>query len=88
MDVTDLIDYNVKLLNPAHLDASFFCLSKHDPTAGFVFDASKVAGQTYPEQASSPTGKRVSNRSHKHKTEHRRGRKLRALPILGLALCL
>lgn len=86
MDVTDLIDYNVKLLNPAHLATSFFYLSKHDHSVGFVFDASKVAGQTYPERASSPTGKRVSNCSHKHKTEHRRGRKLQVLPNLGLAL--
>ncbi|KAJ4356195.1 uncharacterized protein N0V89_004225 [Didymosphaeria variabile] len=51
MDVTDMVDYNVEFLNPTDLTSSFFCLSKTDPSAGFAFDASKVAGQTYPEQA-------------------------------------
>ncbi|KAL5459218.1 hypothetical protein PMIN06_002885 [Paraphaeosphaeria minitans] len=50
MDVTDMVNYNLQLLNPTSLMSSFFCLSKIDPSIGFAFDASKVAGQTYPEQ--------------------------------------
>ncbi|PVI06831.1 DNA/RNA polymerase [Periconia macrospinosa] len=53
MDVTDIIEYNVGLLNHHNLAASYFCLSKQDPTAGFSYDASRVAGQTYPEADSS-----------------------------------
>ncbi|KAF2741071.1 DNA/RNA polymerase, partial [Polyplosphaeria fusca] len=54
MDVSDLISYNVGLLNPNHLPHSFFCLSKNDPAAGFAFDASSDAGTVYPhpDQAS------------------------------------
>jgi hypothetical protein len=58
MDVTDMVNYNVQLLNPTDLTSSFFCLSKTDPSIGFAFDASKVAGQTYPEQADTSSGKR------------------------------
>ena len=47
MDVSDIIDYNVALLNH-DLVNSFFCLSKHDPTLGFEFNAAQVAGNTYP----------------------------------------
>ena len=57
MDVTDLVDYNVSLLNYNDLTNSFFCLSKNDPTAGFQFDASRVAGNVYPEEANDPAGK-------------------------------
>ena len=60
MDVTDLVDYNVALLDPTHLSTSFFHLSKNDPAIGFAFDASKIAGHTYPEQAIGPTGKHDS----------------------------
>jgi hypothetical protein len=49
MDVSDIIEYNVGLLNPNDLDNSWFCLKKDDPTAGFAYDASIVAGHTYPE---------------------------------------
>ena len=47
MDVSDIVDYNVDLLNH-DLTHSFFCLSKHDPTLGFEFNAAEVAGHTYP----------------------------------------
>lgn len=50
MEVSDIIDYNVGLLNTNHLSNSFFCLSKDDPTAGFAFDASTVTGNTFPEK--------------------------------------
>lgn len=44
MDVTDLIEFNVGLLNRNALPDSFFCLSRDDPEKGFVFDASAIAG--------------------------------------------
>jgi DNA polymerase iota len=49
MDITDVVDYNVGLLNENGLVNSFFCTSKTDPTVGFPFDASSMAGHTYPE---------------------------------------
>lgn len=49
MDVTDLVSYNIGLLNPNNLTESFFCLSKSDPAIGFAYDAASVAGHTYPE---------------------------------------
>ncbi|KAF2036145.1 DNA/RNA polymerase [Setomelanomma holmii] len=49
MDVSDIIEYNASILNANNLRHSFFCLSKHDPTVGFPFDATIVAGHTYPE---------------------------------------
>lgn len=53
-----MVNYNLELLNPTDLTSSFFCLSKTDPSLGFAFDASKVAGQTYPGQADASSGKR------------------------------
>ncbi|KAK5257151.1 hypothetical protein LTR16_001483 [Cryomyces antarcticus] len=51
MDVTDIIDYNLDLLNGNDLLNSFFHLSKDDPTLGFGFDGSKYIGHTYPAVA-------------------------------------
>jgi DNA polymerase iota len=48
MDVTDIVDYNQNLLNPNDLRHSFFCLDRNDPTVGFAFDATAIAGQAYP----------------------------------------
>lgn len=48
LDVTDIVDYNLKLLNPHDLKHSFFCLSRNDPTVGFPFDATAIAGHVYP----------------------------------------
>lgn len=56
MDVSDMIEYNARLLNPNDLTNSYFCLSKTDPTAGFAYDASQVAGHTYPELSNDTTG--------------------------------
>ncbi|KAI9373800.1 hypothetical protein BJX61DRAFT_501281 [Aspergillus egyptiacus] len=53
MDVTDMITYNAALLNTHDLARSFFHLDRQDPTIGFPFDATKLAGATYPEQADS-----------------------------------
>ncbi|KAH8899514.1 DNA/RNA polymerase [Thozetella sp. PMI_491] len=44
MDVTDLVVYNVDLLNLHALESSFFYLSQDDPTQGFAFDATSFAG--------------------------------------------
>ena len=57
MDVSDIIDYNVGLLNSNDLPNSFFCLSKQDPTTGFCYDASRAVGHTYPELAANALGK-------------------------------
>ena len=52
MDVTDMISYNVELLNHNNLEASFFHLHRDDPTVGFAFNASKGVGSTYPDYGS------------------------------------
>ncbi|KAK8094424.1 hypothetical protein PG997_001109 [Apiospora hydei] len=46
LDVTDMVEYNVQLLNPHALVHSFFQLSEQDPEKGFSFDAiaSHLAG--------------------------------------------
>jgi DNA polymerase iota len=48
MDVTDIIDFNQSLLNPNHLTNSFFHLKKNEPTVGFAFDSTKIAGHSFP----------------------------------------
>ncbi|KAJ5640419.1 hypothetical protein N7528_000044 [Penicillium herquei] len=57
LDVTDMIDYNVNLLNLNDLTTSFFHLDSKDPTLGFEYDATKVVGSTFPE-TSTPTSLR------------------------------
>ncbi|KAG9677486.1 DNA/RNA polymerase, partial [Aureobasidium melanogenum] len=52
LDVTDMIEYNISLLNQNDLSRSFFVLQKDDPTQGFAFDATCYAGPTYPDSAS------------------------------------
>lgn len=52
LDVTDMIEYNISLLNAHDLMQSFFVLQKDDPTQGFAFDATSYAGPTSPENAS------------------------------------
>lgn len=47
MDVTDMVDYNIEVLNKNDLENSFFLLSSSDPTHGFAFDATKIPGHTY-----------------------------------------
>ena len=49
MDVSDIVDYNVAILNPNDLGSSFFQLDRRDPTVGFAFDATAIAGHTYPK---------------------------------------
>ncbi|KAI9718207.1 MAG: hypothetical protein M1812_004197 [Candelaria pacifica] len=58
MDVTDMVAYNVELLNRNDLPHSFFQLSRDDPILGFSYDATSIAGYPYPskntESLSSP----------------------------------
>ncbi|RFU27999.1 hypothetical protein B7463_g8331, partial [Scytalidium lignicola] len=58
LDVTDIVDYNQALLNPHDLPNSFFQLNPSDPTIGFSFDATTIAGHSYPHtlpRKASPT---------------------------------
>lgn len=49
-----MVDYNAELLNRDHLSASFFHLDRDDPTVGFSFDASSVAGHVFPAATALP----------------------------------
>ncbi|KAI5241222.1 DNA/RNA polymerase [Aureobasidium subglaciale] len=51
LDVTDMIDYNISLLNSHDLAHSFFVLEKDDPTQGFAFDATCYEGPTTPNDS-------------------------------------
>ncbi|KAL8381035.1 hypothetical protein RB595_005363 [Gaeumannomyces hyphopodioides] len=48
LDVTDIVAYNLQLLNPHSLAQSFFCLSETNPEIGFAFDATTFAGCVAP----------------------------------------
>ncbi|CZS87994.1 hypothetical protein WAI453_000385 [Rhynchosporium graminicola] len=50
MDVTDICDFNQSLLNQNDLAHSFFQLERDDPTTGFAFDATEIAGHGFPEK--------------------------------------
>lgn len=52
-DATSMVDYNMELLNRHDLKHSFFHVSREDPTQGFNFDATKVAGHTFPKDLAS-----------------------------------
>ena len=43
-----MIDYNLQMLNVHSLHSSFFHLSRNDPTVGFDFDCSTIAGHVMP----------------------------------------
>ncbi|CAA9959804.1 hypothetical protein HRS9139_00851 [Pyrenophora teres f. teres] len=49
--VTDIIDYNVSILNQNDPTNAFFCLVKHDPTVGFPYNAARLMGHLYPRTA-------------------------------------
>lgn len=57
LDVTDMIDYNVSILNSNDLSNAFFCLDRNDPTVGFPYDATQLTGHLYPKTASEHLGK-------------------------------
>lgn len=61
MDVTDMVDYNMEILNRHHLGQSFFQISRDDPTDGFTFDASIVAGHPYPKDYTCETAEFVED---------------------------
>ncbi|KUJ18255.1 DNA/RNA polymerase [Mollisia scopiformis] len=48
MDMTDIVDFNQSLLNPHDLSHSFLQLKRDDPTNGFPFDATRIAGHRHP----------------------------------------
>ncbi|KAL8660790.1 MAG: hypothetical protein Q9202_006212 [Teloschistes flavicans] len=48
IDVTDMIDYNLEMINFNALQSSFFYLARLDPTSGFTYDCSSIAGNTVP----------------------------------------
>jgi DNA polymerase iota len=48
LDVTEMIDYNIGVLNQNDLTSSFFHLDKQDPTVGFTYDATCFQGSTFP----------------------------------------
>lgn len=50
-----MVDYNMEMLNKHAFEHSFFHLSKQDPTQGFAFDATKIAGHTFPKELSCQT---------------------------------
>ncbi|KAL8674719.1 MAG: hypothetical protein Q9168_000877 [Polycauliona sp. 1 TL-2023] len=50
IDVTDMVDYNLELLNHNSLQSSFFHLSRNDPTLGFDFDGRNIAGHVEPKK--------------------------------------
>ena len=43
-----MVDYNLEMLSPNSLQSSFFHLSRNDPTIGFDFDCSNIAGHVVP----------------------------------------
>lgn len=51
LDVTEMIDYNIELVNRNDMTQSFFLLDRTDPTSGFTYDATRFHGSTYPPQA-------------------------------------
>ncbi|KAL2160078.1 hypothetical protein VTH06DRAFT_1733 [Thermothelomyces fergusii] len=44
LDVTDMVSYNLELLNRNALPQSYFCLSRTDPGVGFQYDATSFSG--------------------------------------------
>ncbi|KAJ5848100.1 hypothetical protein N7455_012057 [Penicillium solitum] len=48
LDVTEMIDYNIGVLNQNDLANSYFHLDRKDPTVGFPYDATRFQGSTFP----------------------------------------
>ena len=55
IDCTDLVEFNIEILNHNDLQNSFFHLQRDDPEDGFSFDASTFSGQTLPPHGQDPT---------------------------------
>ncbi|KAJ5679305.1 hypothetical protein N7462_007549 [Penicillium macrosclerotiorum] len=56
LDVTDMIEYNVEILNPNNPTTAFFHLDRSDPTVGFAFDTTRYLGETYPSTTTDSSG--------------------------------
>ncbi|KAL2185063.1 DNA/RNA polymerase [Thermothelomyces heterothallicus CBS 203.75] len=56
LDVTDMVSYNLELLNRNALPRSYFCLSRSDPEVGFEYDATSFAGCVHGNSSSSGGG--------------------------------
>ncbi|SMQ46188.1 unnamed protein product [Zymoseptoria tritici ST99CH_3D7] len=96
MDVTDIVEFNQQCLNFNDLQHSFFQTSREDPTVGFEYDASSIAGHTYPDDHArvSPEGQmddlnvRLRLGSHlalhvRHQLEQQKG----YTSTVGIATC-
>ncbi|KAK4190175.1 hypothetical protein QBC35DRAFT_513483 [Podospora australis] len=55
LDVTDMVAYNMELLNKNDLHRSYFCLSQTDPEKGFAFDATSFSGCVYGNDSDNDT---------------------------------
>lgn len=55
LDVTDVVDYNLDILNRNDLANSFLQTEREDPTKGFAFDARTLAGHAYPADGNAET---------------------------------
>ena len=66
MDITDIVNYNLDVLNQNAPTSSFFHLDRNDPLVGFAFDASTISGHAFPPsftRSASPSG-RISALTH------------------------
>lgn len=61
MDVSDMVGYNMSCLNRNNLRDSFFQMSKDDPTLGFQFDATTIAGHPYPKDYTYESAEEVND---------------------------
>ena len=61
LDCTDMIDYNMSILNLSNLKKCFFQLDKLNPCAGFEFDATVLSGHSFPAQEAIDYAQQGSN---------------------------
>lgn len=54
LDVSAVVDLNLRTLNANDLSRAFFQLSPADPTNGFDYEATHVAGSTFPRAGAAP----------------------------------
>ncbi|KGO66870.1 hypothetical protein PEX1_077100 [Penicillium expansum] len=58
LDVTEMIDYNIGVLNQNDLMNSYFHLDRKDPTVGFSYDATRFQGSTFPAIETAPVAQK------------------------------
>lgn len=61
LDVSDMIQYNVDVLNRNDLENSFFHLDRQDPTVGFAYDATGFHSNTFPSESDNSTAWQVAD---------------------------